>query len=56
MAYSRQSNGNDDDLEELLRKADQVLDDVPPEAAEEDSTPAPWEDLRFYANHKDQIG
>ena len=25
MAYSRQSNGNDDDLEELLRKADQVL-------------------------------
>ena len=56
MAYSRQSNGNDDDLEELLRKADQVLDDVPPEAAEEDSTPAPWEDLRFYANYNNHYG
>lgn len=56
MAYSRQSNGNDDDLEELLRKADQVLDDVPPEAPEEDSTPAPWEDLRFYANYSNHYG
>lgn len=42
--------------EDLLRKADQVLGETPPEEAEEDAPPAPWEDLRFYANYSNHYG
>ena len=42
MAYHKKPRNEDDDLEDLLRKADQVLGETPPEEAEEDAPPAPW--------------
>ena len=56
MAYHKKPRNEDDDLEDLLRKADQVLGETPPEEAEEDAPPAPWEDLRFYANYSNHYG
>ena len=56
MAYHKKPQNEDDDLEDLLRKADQVLGETPPEEAEEDAPPAPWEDLRFYANYSNHYG
>lgn len=55
MSYKRQND--DDDLEELLRKADRVLDGQPPEEPEEeDFGQAPWEDFQFYANYSNNYG
>lgn len=55
MAY-REPPHQDDDWDELMRKADQLLDDDAPGAPDEDVPPAPWEDLHFYANYGNRYG
>lgn len=55
MAY-REPPHQDDDWDELMRKADQLLDDDAPAEPDEDVPPAPWEDLRFYANYGNGYG
>lgn len=56
MAHHKKPQNEDDDLEDLLRKADQVLGENSPEKPEADAPPAPWEDLRFYANYSNRYG
>ena len=55
MAY-REPPHQADDWDELMRKADQLLDDDAPGAPDEDVPPAPWEDLHFYANYGNRYG
>lgn len=55
MAYHKKPRNEDDDLEDLLRKADQVLGETPPEEAEEDAPLLPGRISAFYANYSNQL-